>query len=242
MIRSRLTYGNVVASLALFVALGGTGYAVTKIDAGSVGTKQLKKNAVISKKVKNGSLRKKDFKAGQLPAGAKGDTGATGPAGPKGDTGATGQPGADGAPGTPGARGESAFDPIPSGKTVIGTAHWDLSEPSNAGTDYFFDVALPGVAPVPLTDSTVNFSASGAFTAKTFDDDATCAGSYGAPTAPAGKVCLYLTGAQAADNSIIGLAASSIGLKAHAFMVTWIDESDVNEDAYLDATWAYTAP
>lgn len=88
-----------ISLVALFVALGGTGYAITQIDANSVGTRQLKNNAVTSPKVKNGSLQAKDFAAGQLPAGAagpqgpKGDTGATGPAGPKGDTGATGPAG-----------------------------------------------------------------------------------------------------------------------------------------------------
>ena len=53
----------------------------------SVGTAQLKKNAVTSVKVKNGSLLAADFKAGQLPSGPKGDPG---PQGPKGDTGAPG--------------------------------------------------------------------------------------------------------------------------------------------------------
>jgi hypothetical protein len=50
----------------------------------SVGTKQLKKNAVTSIKVKNGSLLATDFKAGQLPSGPqglKGDKGEPGAAG-----------------------------------------------------------------------------------------------------------------------------------------------------------------
>ena len=60
---------------------------------GSVGTTQLRKNAVTSAKVKNHSLLAADFKAGQLPAGAqgpkgdKGDKGDTGPAGPRGISG-----------------------------------------------------------------------------------------------------------------------------------------------------------
>ena len=58
----------------------------------SVGTAQLKKNAVTSAKVKNHSLLADDFKAGQLPAGLKGDKGDKGDAGaqgPKGDPGAS---------------------------------------------------------------------------------------------------------------------------------------------------------
>src|SRR5262245_12445972 len=51
----------------------------------SVGTAQLKKNAVTSAKVKDQSLLAADFKAGQLPAGPKGDPGAQGPKGEPGE-------------------------------------------------------------------------------------------------------------------------------------------------------------
>jgi hypothetical protein len=83
-----------IGLLALFVALGGTSYAAARLPANSVGAKQIKKNAVTSAKVKNGSLKKADFAAGQLPAGQMG------PAGSPGAAGAAGRPGA------PGARGE----------------------------------------------------------------------------------------------------------------------------------------
>src|SRR3954454_15278258 len=83
-IRSRITYSNVIASLALFIALGGGAYAAIKIPKNSVGTAQLKPNAVISSKVKPGSLLANDFKAGQLPQGSQG---IQGPKGDKGDTG-----------------------------------------------------------------------------------------------------------------------------------------------------------
>ena len=85
----------VIACLALGVALGGTSVAaIQALPKNSVGTKQLKKNAVISSKVKNRSLLAVDFKAGQLPQGPKGDPGAPG---------APGAPGQQGPPG-PGAR------------------------------------------------------------------------------------------------------------------------------------------
>jgi len=48
--RFRLTYANVIASLALFVALGGSSYAAIKLPAGSVGAKQLRTGAVTSAK------------------------------------------------------------------------------------------------------------------------------------------------------------------------------------------------
>jgi hypothetical protein len=63
----------VVACLALLVSLTGTSVAaVSQLANGSVGTLQLKNNAVTSKKVKNRSLLRADFRAGQIPAGARG--------------------------------------------------------------------------------------------------------------------------------------------------------------------------
>jgi hypothetical protein len=88
-IRKRLTYANVMSSLAVFIVLGGAAVAATQLPKNSVGSKQLKRNAVTAAKikkdavtgakVKKGSLDASDFKAGQLPAGPKGDTGAVGP-------------------------------------------------------------------------------------------------------------------------------------------------------------------
>ena len=69
----------VVACLALAISLSGAAYAVsTALPRNSVGTVQLKNNAVNSAKVKNASLRAADFAAGQLPAGPPGPPGASG--------------------------------------------------------------------------------------------------------------------------------------------------------------------
>src|SRR5207248_2767105 len=84
-----------VACLALLVALGGVGYAAVKLPANSVGTAQLKKDAVTGLKVRNGTLLAADFKAGQVvgKTGPQGDPGAKGDPGPKGDKGDTGDRG-----------------------------------------------------------------------------------------------------------------------------------------------------
>ena len=80
--RRHLTPSLIISLMALFVALGGASYAAIKLPANSVGAAQIKKNAVDSNKVKDRSLLATDFKSGQIPAGAKGETGAAGPAGP----------------------------------------------------------------------------------------------------------------------------------------------------------------
>jgi hypothetical protein len=71
----------VVATVALVVAVGGTGYAVTKLPRNSVGSAQVKKSAITSNHVLDGSLRGIDFATGQLPAGPQGAQGPAGPAG-----------------------------------------------------------------------------------------------------------------------------------------------------------------
>jgi hypothetical protein len=86
-LRPRLTYANTIATLALFLALGGgAAYAASTLGKNTVGAKQLKKNAVTGAKVKDGSLSAGDFKAGQVPAGERGPQGAPGIPGAPGAT------------------------------------------------------------------------------------------------------------------------------------------------------------
>ena len=103
-LRSRLTYANVVASIALFIALGGTSYGLA---TGSIGSTEIKNDSVRSKDLRNndvrgqdirngtigspdvtdGALLAQDFKAGQLPAGERGQQGERGPQGQPGTPG-----------------------------------------------------------------------------------------------------------------------------------------------------------
>lgn len=94
-LRSHLTYSNVMATVAVFVALGGVSYAAVTLPKNSVGARQIKSNSVTGSKVKNSSLTGADIKNKSLTAsdfgGAiKGTSGPKGDAGPKGDTGPPG--------------------------------------------------------------------------------------------------------------------------------------------------------
>jgi hypothetical protein len=63
----KLTYANVVATLALFIAIGGaTAFAATQLAKNSVGTKQLKNNAVTTAKIKNGAVTGTKVKSSSL--------------------------------------------------------------------------------------------------------------------------------------------------------------------------------
>jgi hypothetical protein len=111
--RARLTYANVASTLALLLAgsaalSGGVAVAAaTGLAPRSVGVKQLQKDAVTSKAVKDGSLLAADFAAGQLPAGPAGTTGAPGATGPAGANGAPGPTGPQGPAGAQGPQGSA---------------------------------------------------------------------------------------------------------------------------------------
>jgi len=110
---------NAIALLALFVALGGASYAAIRLPANSVGTRELRDNAVTAAKVKDRSLRAGDFARGQLQRGR------TGP---------------------PGAPGRSALSPLRSGETIRGA--WSLrggDDPrrNTATTSITFSIPAP---------------------------------------------------------------------------------------------------
>ena len=106
--------------------------ALNALPRASVGPLQLKANAVTSVKVKNGSLLRADFRAGQIPAG---------PAGPAG---------AQGAPGTSGLQTVFTTSAINSTATRTLTATCPSGKTALGG----------GVAVTPTTASEVAITAS----------------------------------------------------------------------------------
>jgi hypothetical protein len=111
-----------LALLALFFAMGGTSYAAVTLPHNSVGTTQIKAQAVTLAKINSGAVRSLKGATGrQGPQGRTGATGVTGvtgpqgPQGPQGDAGATGPTGTTGATGATGAGGPQG----PAG--VVGT-------------------------------------------------------------------------------------------------------------------------
>ena len=92
-LRPHVSYANVMATFAVFVALGGSSYAAITLSKNSVKSKHIGKGqvsqtdiangAVNSRKVENFSLSASDFGGGQLPRGPQGLQGA------KGEPGAT---------------------------------------------------------------------------------------------------------------------------------------------------------
>jgi hypothetical protein len=153
--RIRLSYANVVATLALFAALGGSSYAAIAVTGaqvrdGSLTGKDVHNSSLTGKDVRNASLLAQDFKPGQLPAG---------PQGPKGDKGDTGPAGLQGERGLPGLSGyeqvtvdqktnpnisifTSARADCPAGKVAVGGGG-EILNPTAAGTNVVLDASRP---------------------------------------------------------------------------------------------------
>jgi hypothetical protein len=76
-IRKRLTYANVMSSIAVFLVLGGATALAAGLAKNSVGSKQLKKNAVTSAKIKDNAVtgaKANEGTFGQVPSAAHAGT------------------------------------------------------------------------------------------------------------------------------------------------------------------------
>jgi hypothetical protein len=99
-IKNHLTFGNVIAAIAVFLAFGGSALAGAKLARNSVSSPTVKNGSVRGKDVRDDSLTGADINeatlqmkaapAGVGPAGPSGPAGATGPQGPPGPPGQTG--------------------------------------------------------------------------------------------------------------------------------------------------------
>lgn len=229
-----LSYANVMATVAVFIALGGGAYAATALPKNSVGATQLRNDAVSSAKIKNGSLQRSDFRTADLvklrgSAGAKGADGAAGAAGGAGPTGA---PGAKGDKGEKGDAGHSALTTLQSGDTVRGVFGVDGTASNVSGGEQFATgVTLPVPAPTALGNLDVSVAGG-------FDDNSACTGSYSAPTAPAGNVCIYPESAGLNVDQASGLVPGDHETP-YGFIVQAV--SAAGGPVVFQGSWAYTA-
>ena len=178
-------YSKVVSTLALFIALGGTGYAAMKIDGHTI-----KDRSVPAVKLTNEAQASLRGRPG--PAGAPGGIGKEGPAGAQGPMGEKGVPGIQGERGIEGPRGMKgdAGNPwpstVPSGATLKGV--WLLAHDV---------VQLCGGCHTELAQMSLSFQAplasapQAAFVGGPYTS-AHCSGDAGDPLADPGWICFYL--------------------------------------------------
>src|ERR1700759_447334 len=95
-LRARMTYANVTATLALFIALGGTTYAAATLPHNSVGSSQLRSNAVTASKIRTGAVGSSEIHNNSIQLGdiaPSTRTSLRGAQGVQGPAGAAGAPG-----------------------------------------------------------------------------------------------------------------------------------------------------
>ncbi len=227
-LRRRMSYANVVATLAMVFAMTGGAYAASKFLITS--TKQIKPSVLAQLKGKSGTngapgaqgpagpqglagvagVNGKDGAPGaegaQGPAGPKGATGAAGAAGPagaKGAAGASGPQGPAGSAGTTGPEGSpwTLAGTLPKGKTETGT--WAINQLHATTIDVAFE---PISFPIRLKTGGKAFFIDRTETQEKEGSQVTasgCTGNLTEPTAPEGKLCVY-TAAEEENEGKVG--------------------------------------
>lgn len=241
MFRRRPSPALVVAIVALFVAGGGTAMAIQQITSAEI------KNRTIKLK----DLSPKARSALQGATGPQGPRGPRGPAGPKGDKGEKGDKGDKGEKGDTGPQGPSGLSggSIPSGITVTGAwgGRYVNALAGNQTNSYLLPYSFPLPAPDALTDGQVNFGAT--TPGPVGDADSQCTGSAANPTAPPGKVCIYVNNGTRDNSTLTGFKLTAAGGSTNAdrygFEVRVVNSSPGGTNGgtlRAEGTWAYTAP
>lgn len=145
-----------------------------------------------------------------------------------------------------GFKNQLMFATVPSGRTIKGAIGGDF-DAAAAITDWGVIVSLPANARNALSDDDVFINVAGwqsgdagQVQPTTTDTNAGCTGSPTNPTAPAGKVCIYVAGGDNAQDVNGYSALPGTGASPYGFKLKW--ENAGTGDTFIDAVWAYTAP
>jgi hypothetical protein len=259
MIRRRLCYANVVATLALVFAMSGGALAAGHYLLTS--TSQVSPKVLKALKGKNGQTGPAGTQGAQGAQGARGETGAAGTpgaAGTKGETGGRGETGAKGQTGATGARGTAgspwtAGGTLPSGQTETGS--WATSGGREA---YGARVVLASFA-IPLAEPPTfyligpkegegqpkeNEKAKKENEARKLNGEpelplpipADCKGTAEKPQATPGNVCVF----EPTVKNVEALISEGSNLGTTG-VVASIEIPNEDEDYVASGTWAVTA-
>ena len=253
-IRKRITYTNVLLTLALLFALTGGAYAAGKYVITS--TKQISPKVLKALQGKTGAAGANGAPGAQGPAGSagtggskgeKGETGALGPQGPRGNTGTTGSQGSQGEKGDTGTTGATGpvgpQGPLQSGKTETGA--WGLigpvvtpgngtlteEEQEKRGVSISFTLPVePAVTPELLEGGN---KSSG------------CPGTHAKPEAEPGFLCVYTTfavGVSVTGTVFIAAGEPAFGATSSTGAIMRMTVTgETGTTAQALGTWAVTA-
>ena len=262
----RVTYSGVASTAALVIALSAGGaYAANLVGTkhiakGAVTTAKIHKNAVTTAKIKKAAVGPAKIKNGAVTAAklANGSVGTDAIL----NAAITSFKLADGAvTAAKLANGSVAADsladgsvtrikldaatsadiappwePIPSGKTVVGQ-FYNLGRSGTIPSYVVENINLPASAPVPLDYTHIGF---GGVPVGGEALDPACTGTFSAPSAPRGHLCVYMGGLTGLNIPSVDLWEDH-ALRTHAFYLGFAQSAvDTNWSEW--GTWAYTAP
>lgn len=214
--RRRLSYANVVATLALVFAMSGGALAASHYLITS--TKQISPKVIKKLKGKTG------------PPGSPGRTGAGGAQGPAGTAGAKGEMGPKGETGPKGEAGLSALSTLPAGDSESGEVGVIESNPT--ASRYIEDtVTFPVPMPETLAESHVIFT--------TIAGTTHCSGE---GHAEAGYLCIYVTNEGDLSAPLVRHfeTAAAEGAGKDGFGAFW-KVTTSGAEAYAEGVWTVTA-
>jgi hypothetical protein len=143
-------------------------------------------------------------------------------------------------------QGQLQWAVVPAGRTIRGAVGGDYDAAANL-TDWGAVVSLPAVARNALDDDDVyvvvttwTSGDAGQTQPTTTDTNVGCTGTLAAPTAPAGKVCIYVSGGDNATDLNGYSVMPGTGASRYGFKLSWTNA--VPGDTFIDAVWAYRAP
>ena len=142
----------------------------------------------------------------------------------------------------------SSADQVPSGATVRGAIGGDYHAFDAQASDFGAVASLPMSARhgnrLRDGDVFVNVAdwadAGGQTAPTTTDTNAGCTGTPRFPSAPPGKVCIYVSGADHAFNLRGNAVMFGTQGSLNGFKLNW--DASTAGDTFVDASWAYTAP
>jgi hypothetical protein len=213
-----------MATIAIFISLGGSSYAVLRITGKNVPPNALTGADITNlttRDIRDHSLLRRDFKPGQVPSGP---TGRQGPQGPKSDQGAKGDTGATGDPGP-------LLNTLPSGETLFGK-YYALDNPAPSGQ--FAIDAISYQFPLPEVPTDHYLPPGAAPTAE-------CPGSVDDPQAEPGQLCVYSEARANVQTSYNGDGMGLDKLDLFGFAVNVVSSGSANP-FYDVGSWAVTAP
>ena len=217
-IRSKLTYGNVVATISLFLVLGtGVAFGAKQLINGS----RIKPKTITAKQIKPKSLNGSLF-AGGLPAGPQGE------------------------PGTPGPPGRSALSSLQSGETLTGV--WSIQGSDSQLRDAVTLPIPAPVQIDSLHAAYQNNSTNGGPPPPGAETPAAagCTGTMAAPVAAPGYVCIYANPTNVNSGFGYGINCTCASFTAtddgNRFGFVVVTNSVAPGVQVADGVWIYTAP